>query len=624
MKARVAAMVSSSVVLAAAAVAGAQVIAVEGFPAPPYTAVNLNTQVANIANSSFGFGSNPWNTNTGNVVGNTASNPFAGWAWSSPGRMNSLGFLPDTNIRGGWRTLATYTPANTYYMGGIYAASTNTLNSFAVTGFMNGYTGAFNDYRGVFENGATSAPNPGGGTFSGVRGLLWGNDASDLVMRTNNGVTGMVSTVLVPNFVRNSFYMMAFKVEFNASGNDERITYWVTNSSGTVDRSNGEAGLSASAGMVTGTVLANIMDTNADLQRLQHVTKFNGQTFQDEMVLGRSLTDLIVPQYRWLTNGNGNWNDAVNWSYNTVPNAVGAEVRFAPGLAASPVITLTSDVIVGSVLYASANTYTITGTNSVTLNAAGTPTLTVAAGNSVISAPVKLAKNSTVTLTGGATLRINDIRGNAGTETLTVNGLGDLIIGDTYVGGRILPQLSAIDGTTYEGLALFVPGAEGIVRGGVVATMREMIKQWWANGARTGGGLGATTSVAFTTLGLITNDVGNGFFEFTSFAGIPVTATDVIVKATYLGDCNLDGKVDAVDFNLLLNGMTNNLSGWYNGDINYDGIVSGEDYALLLQGLAGQGAPLTGSLSGGAAIPEPASAGLALGLGGLLLARRRR
>jgi hypothetical protein len=65
----------------------------------------------------------------------------------------------------------------------------------------------------------------------------------------------------------------------------------------------------------------------------------------------------------------------------------------------------------------------------------------------------------------------------------------------------------------------------------------------------------------------------------------------VLVKYTYYGDANLDGKVDGSDYSIIdntylhenfSNGVaTTPISGWYNGDFNYDGVVDGSDYALM-------------------------------------------
>src|SRR6185295_12974731 len=98
------------------------------------------------------------------------------------------------------------------------------------------------------------------------------------------------------------------------------------------------------------------------------------------------------------------------------------------------------------------------------------------------------------------------------------------------------------------------------------------------------------------------------------FAGISVSASDVLVMYTYGGDANLDGKINVddyghIDSSVVLPGV----SGWFNGDFNYDGKINVDDYGIIdsnvpIQGAAfftggGTSVPLS---SGVSAVPEPA------------------
>jgi hypothetical protein len=112
----------------------------------------------------------------------------------------------------------------------------------------------------------------------------------------------------------------------------------------------------------------------------------------------------------------------------------------------------------------------------------------------------------------------------------------------------------------------------------------------------------------------------------TGVDGVPVTLPDVLARLPYVGDTNIDGILDASDFNAVLNGFTNNLTGWQNGDTNYDGLVNATDWSAFLTAYAyhqTSGFPLSGPGDGPAgSIPEPAS--LALALPALALVSRRR
>ncbi len=132
----------------------------------------------------------------------------------------------------------------------------------------------------------------------------------------------------------------------------------------------------------------------------------------------------------------------------------------------------------------------------------------------------------------------------------------------------------------------------------------------------------------------------NNDLHLAEFDETPVSANSVLIKYTYYGDANLDGKVDATDFQMLLDGLvTTNASSWSLGDFTYDGKVDlGNDFNLFLANYFNQGgvlgdlAPLvlsdtSLSISQRAQllsfVPEPASFGL-LGLAACLLRRRRR
>jgi prepilin-type processing-associated H-X9-DG protein/prepilin-type N-terminal cleavage/methylation domain-containing protein len=102
------------------------------------------------------------------------------------------------------------------------------------------------------------------------------------------------------------------------------------------------------------------------------------------------------------------------------------------------------------------------------------------------------------------------------------------------------------------------------------------------------------------------------------------------IAYTLLGDVNLDGTVNGVDFGILAANFNHSVSRWDQGDFNYDGAVNGVDFGDLAanfnQGAAGAAALDAFAAANGllADVPEPAAGGLLAAVVGAAFARRRR
>jgi hypothetical protein len=129
------------------------------------------------------------------------------------------------------------------------------------------------------------------------------------------------------------------------------------------------------------------------------------------------------------------------------------------------------------------------------------------------------------------------------------------------------------------------------------------------------------------------NSTASGAAIYSTFDNAAVGAGDVLVKYTYYGDANLDGKVDGSDYSLIDNGYLTHATGWANGDFNYDGVINGSDYTLIDNAYNTQGAQIgsntaaqiTAEIAGTSisAVPEPSSLILAAIAGAGVLGRRR-
>ena len=78
-----------------------------------------------------------------------------------------------------------------------------------------------------------------------------------------------------------------------------------------------------------------------------------------------------------------------------------------------------------------------------------------------------------------------------------------------------------------------------------------------------------------------------------SFGGEAVDATSVLIKYTYGGDANLDGKFNIDDYVKIDTGIAAAVTGWSNGDFNYDGKVNIDDYVIIDSHVGTQGPPFS-------------------------------
>ncbi len=229
-------------------------------------------------------------------------------------------------------------------------------------------------------------------------------------------------------------------------------------------------------------------------------------------------------------------------------------------------------------------------------------------------------------VTFGSTQHLNSLTVAAGASAMVTNaGSGRSIL--------FTPSLS-ISGR------LDLTGNDLVVQGGSLPAITALVKQGYnlaGGGSWSGQGITISTAASNTThltgLGVILNTTdgttplyGSGT-SLGLFDGSTPAATDVLVRYTYMGDANLDGKVDASDYGRIDNGFLQHLTGWYNGDFNYDGVVNGSDYTLIDNAFNMQGAVLTAEIatapaSSTTAVPEPVAPVMAA-LAAAFLRRRR-
>jgi hypothetical protein len=249
-----------------------------------------------------------------------------------------------------------------------------------------------------------------------------------------------------------------------------------------------------------------------------------------------------------------------------------------------------------------------------------------------LSGALGAGTNSTLTVTGLLTATGGASVGGAGNVVALA---GANVSGTvTKTGSGALDVRSATGLNLAAGAKLDVTGGKVIVRSGTVGTATGGVYTGWSGkiqagyngGAWNGAGIMTSTPDAaggLTSLGIATaGDAG-----YTTFSGVSVAASDVLLFYTYAGDANLDGQVtgddySAIDFNILLP----NSSGWYNGDFNYDGHITGDDYSAIDFNLLAQGPPFSTASPASplTAVPEPAAGCILLAAATTLRRRRNR
>jgi hypothetical protein len=232
-----------------------------------------------------------------------------------------------------------------------------------------------------------------------------------------------------------------------------------------------------------------------------------------------------------------------------------ATITGDPGAATSPAITSvpasntnTSNFAIGAVLNVNASAGTVVHVGSISLGYDASMTVNASSG-----APVVLQDAGAFTIGAGSTLNLNNNEMDLNTSS----------------------------------------GATSTVLFG-------LLSQGYDNGPWNGTGIISTAAANDTTyltaLGYIINDTGantganTGTPLYTTMGTAAVSDGDTLVKYTYYGDTNLDGKVDGSDYSNIDNGFINHLTGWFNGDFNYDGVVDGSDYTLIDNAFNTQGA----------------------------------
>jgi hypothetical protein len=241
----------------------------------------------------------------------------------------------------------------------------------------------------------------------------------------------------------------------------------------------------------------------------------------------------------------------------------------------------------------------------------------------------------TTNISSGSVLNASYIRGTS--LSIASNGVVQIARNPTFGNGTSKLSALSIAGSTNAWTGQLdlmnnqlVLESTSTNRAADFARVLNMVEQGYNNGTWTGQGITSSVAAGDTShlhaLGVILNDNGSGTPIYSTFYNQSADDNAILIAYTYVGDANLDGKVDGSDYSRIDNGYLHHVSGWANGDFNYDGVVDGSDYtlidnafnnqvvaganpaALVTEQLAGPFEPAAGT----SAVPEPAEACLVL------------
>jgi hypothetical protein len=310
----------------------------------------------------------------------------------------------------------------------------------------------------------------------------------------------------------------------------------------------------------------------------------------------------ITPQ--WTNTTGGVWSDDTKWSLGS-PDGPDVQANFLGSITGAATISVDAgSFTVGSMKFDNANRYTIAGPGTIRMEAfsTGEGAINVVTGSHTISAPMEIVSPTTITVTPStATLTISGTV-NAGSVALTKAGAGATVMNNVRAGTLAVNAgtLSVAPNGTNAGAsrvtALSIAGGatptatldlndnDLLITTGTYAAVKDAVAFARHSGAWDRRGLTSTAArnalPKNKTLGVVTGAeyLSTGQSLFDTFA---VTSGNVLVKFTYYGDTDLNGKVDFDDYSRTDSGFNIHKTGWFNGDFDYNGQVDFDDYSLI-------------------------------------------
>lgn len=362
----------------------------------------------------------------------------------------------------------------------------------------------------------------------------------------------------------------------------------------------------------------------------------------------------------WGGDANATWDTAGAW-IGTTPPTSGGRVTFGPTITADRVIAFGAAKSLAAIGFDNANRYWLRGTSTLTLASLdGVADVHDFRGSHTVGTPVVLGTSARTTVyEAGDVLTLAATVSSDPALTLFKAGMGTLELNTIDVGGL------AVD----RGRVRFLRFGSG---SGVSATSRvrsltlgggggnapivsldlsdrtlvldyspmegsplAQVQSWIASGAATGRGILSSAPL------VADGSAAVGFAEAsaiglagTTYRGVALDATSLIIAYAYRGDTDLNGTVNFDDL-LRLATHYGGTAGktWSNGDADHDGNVDFDDLLAMAKnynrtlGLAGEASSSdlfeADFALARALVPEPTVL-FAIGLGGAVIGRRSR
>jgi fibronectin-binding autotransporter adhesin len=212
-----------------------------------------------------------------------------------------------------------------------------------------------------------------------------------------------------------------------------------------------------------------------------------------------------------------------------------------------------------------------------------------------LSAPASLPRavggldgSGTTTIDAAGVIQASYLRQSSLTDA------GQILLRPSSAGG----DLSTVNSLTLTGSGQFDLNDNDLVIDYSGASPAATIRSYLVRGFNGGNwnGAGVASGAAHNDSGFQTalGYAENSTLGYATFDGQGVDSTSLLIKYTYYGDNNLDGKVDVNDFKMFLDGLVAaSGSSWSQGDYTYDGKVDlGNDFNLFLRTYLAQGGAL--------------------------------